>query len=65
MVANKSVENQTAVFEFLISYELGVSYGQNCKTTICFHAKYGLSVMYNNLRPTGIIAALCNQYNQN
>ena len=42
-------------YRFLESnfYELGVSYNSRiAKNTNLLHAKYGLSVMYNNLRPT-------------
>lgn len=35
-------------------YELGISYNSRIvKNNNLLHAKYGLSVMYNNLRPTG------------
>ena len=53
VVTNKSVEKSD--FRYLGShfYELGVSYNSRiAKNNNLLHAKYGLSVMYNNLRPT-------------
>jgi hypothetical protein len=53
VVTNKSVEKSD--FRYLGSdfSEIGVSYNSRiAKNKNLLHAKYGLSVMYNNLRPT-------------
>ena len=53
VVTNKSVEKSD--FRYLGShfYELGVSYNSRiAKNNNLLHAKYGLSVLYNNIRPT-------------
>lgn len=53
VVTNKSVEKSD--FRYLGSdfSEIGVSYNSRiAKNNNLLHAKYGLSVMYNNLRPT-------------
>lgn len=53
LVADKKVED--ADFKFMGShfYEWGVSYNSRiAKNNNLLHAKYGVSVMYNNLRPT-------------
>ena len=53
VVTNRSVEKSD--FRYLGSYfyEIGVSYNSRiAKNNNLLHAKYGLSVMYNNLRPT-------------
>lgn len=53
VVTNNSVENSDFMYLGSHFYELGVSYNSRIvKNNNLLHAKYGLSVIYNNLRPT-------------
>jgi len=53
LVTNNKLEDSDYRFLGSHFYELGVSYNSRiAKNNNLLHAKYGLSVMYNNLRPT-------------
>ena len=53
LVADKKVQDSDYRFLGSHFYELGVSYNTRiAKNNNLLHVKYGLSVMYNNLRPT-------------
>ncbi|MFV8344834.1 hypothetical protein [Flavobacterium sp. ZB4P13] len=53
VVTNNSIEKSDFMYLGSHFYELGVSYNSRIvKNNNLLHAKYGLSVIYNNLRPT-------------